>query len=485
MEKTENYTLRYLARIIFEATSPLSIGSGEYNIMTDRLVVTDLNGFPYIPGSTIAGIIKHSMISHFDKNIINKLFGFQLQKHLERKNNEEKDLTATDEYKGLGSRLIFSHANLVGSDGEILEGINLKMTDNEFYERFQFLPIRQHVSISHKGGSITGGKFDEQVVFKGARFCFEIELIGNENDEYVWKKLINQFNTTEFRLGGGTRKGFGVLTVCECKETRINLVEDLNIYLEKTSNLNDPFWNTIESRIIFQKEYDWIRYVLTLTPTDFFLFGSGCGSEDADISYVTEEIIEWKNGRSEFSSKNILIPATSVKGALSHRIAYNFNKANNVFVDKMPTIEELKEKEYFVEFKTINGEDLFQTIVTKGNPAVRSLFGYSAVGDDGKSGNLIISDIYIKESANKKLLNHVAIDRFTGGAMEGALFNEEVIRRKESFELICLVNNNVEQKYMDVLEKTLQELCSCKLPIGGGTMRGHGCFTGTIEISKR
>jgi len=74
----------------------------------------------------------------------------------------------------------------------------------------------------------------------------------------------------------------------------------------------------------------------------------------------------------------------------------------------------------------------------------------------------------------------VAIDRFTGGAMEGALFSEEVVRSKEKFQLTCLVSNGTQQEYLDAFESTLKDVCTGMLPLGGGTMRGHGCFTGTI-----
>ena len=119
-------------------------------------------------------------------------------------------------------------------------------------------------------------------------------------------------------------------------------------------------------------------------------------------------------------------------------------------------------------------------IVTKGNPAVRSLFGYSANNNDGQRGNTIFSDLHLEKPANKKLLNHVAIDRFTGGAMDGALFSEEVVGSKEKFKLTCLVSNDIKREYLDAFESTLKDLCTGMLPIGGGTMRGHGCFTGTI-----
>ena len=53
--KSSHYPYRYEARLIVEADTPLAIGSGEGNMMTDRLVIRDVNGLPFLPGSTISG----------------------------------------------------------------------------------------------------------------------------------------------------------------------------------------------------------------------------------------------------------------------------------------------------------------------------------------------------------------------------------------------------------------------------------------------
>lgn len=463
MENTVKYTHRYLARIIIEAATPLAMGTGEGNVMTDRLIATDVNGLPYIPGTALAGVLRNALTTVDNKNEMNELFGFQ-----------KGD-------KGLGSRLILSSAQLVGFDGKIIDGIQSKITETEFYKDFQNLPIRQHVRISHKGASETGGKFDEQVVYKGTRFCFEMELVGTADDNSVWKEFLAQFSNPGFRIGGGTRKGFGAISISEYQEKVFDLTNELQAYLNKTSDLSDDkFWKEVTSVTPNPGESNWIKYKITLTPDDFFLFGSGFGTENADMNYVTEKVVDWRNGKVEFSEEKVLIPVSSVKGALAHRVAFNYNKANDVFIDKQPTLDALKDRKYIVDIETKKDEDRFQAIVTQGNPAVRSLFGYPAKGDDGQRGNTIFSDVYLKQPANQKLLNHVAIDRFTGGTMEGALFSEEVVGSKETFVLTSLVNNGIQQEYLDAFESSLKDLCKGMLPLGGGTMRGHGCFTGTI-----
>ena len=52
---------RFLAKIIIEAKSPLNIGSGNKGIKSDSLVLRDVNGLPFIPGTTIAGLLRHTL----------------------------------------------------------------------------------------------------------------------------------------------------------------------------------------------------------------------------------------------------------------------------------------------------------------------------------------------------------------------------------------------------------------------------------------
>ena len=55
------YKYRLLSRITLEALSPLVIGSGNKNIKTDSVVAKDVNELPYIPATTLAGLIRHSL----------------------------------------------------------------------------------------------------------------------------------------------------------------------------------------------------------------------------------------------------------------------------------------------------------------------------------------------------------------------------------------------------------------------------------------
>lgn len=465
-----------MARIILEAATPLAIGSGEKDVYTDQLVLTDVNGLPYIPGTALAGVLRNAIELGLGKNTVEKLMGYQ---------DKEND--------GQGSRLIFSHAQMIGYDGNPIDGIVNIDWNNEFYKEFQNLPVRQHVHISHKGAAEDKGKFDEQVVYKGTRFCFEIELVSDGKDTEIWERVLNTFNFPTFRIGGGTRKGFGELTVNDCKSAilDLNIVSDINKYLDKSSCLNDAFWSFESDSKRIVKSDEWVKYELDLQPDNFFLFSSGLESDNAKMIPITEKVVNWnEEGKPQFSQEQILIPASSVKGALTHRVAFHYNKIKNIYADSL-SVEMLKENGYSFDIDS-KAQDEYSKLVdiaTKGNPAVRALFGFSAKGDDGQRGNVLISDIFKGDvnSANTKLLNHVAIDRFTGGAIDGALFNEEVVFGKESiYSLVILVNMKCLEDNLikEAFDKTLTDLCTGMLPLGGGTMRGHGSFIVTTNNVK-
>jgi len=478
----KEYNMRYLARIVVEAATPLALGSGEKNLITDRLIARDISGLPYIPGTSLKGVLSHSVLGEIEKKDApeswKSVFGFQ----------EEKE--------GCGSRLIVSSAYFIGLNDTVFEGITLPDWSKEFYQAYKTLPVRDHVRINDLGAAEKGAKFDEEVVYKGTRFVFELELIGKPDEKVYWETiLLNTLAKNDFRLGGGTRKGFGALKIVSILRRDFDLTnkDDFNDYVEKSSSLSVP----IKKSEKFQPEADnteTITYLLTLKPDDFFLFGAGEGSEVADMIAVTEDVVEWNGNTPKIIKDNLLIPASSVKGAIAHRVAFHFNKKKGLYADlfensAMLVAKALSMKYHLPEkFDSNKKEDVIK-LLTIYNPAVVDLFGFSvAAGDKGfvtltdkAKGKTIISDIH-KSSSKRKILNHVAIDRFTGGAIDGALFTEEVasLQDNDSIELKIVVSNKATNESIECLELALCDIVNGMLPLGGGVMRGNGCFTGEI-----
>jgi CRISPR/Cas system CSM-associated protein Csm3 (group 7 of RAMP superfamily) len=451
----QKYQYRNLARVVIETKTPLAVGSGEKDLITDQIVIRDVNGLPYIPGTAIAGIIRHAM---------------------EDKQKEQADffgLKSIGKKSGKGSEIIFSSAQIVDEDGKVIEGL----TDNKskYLEKFNTLPIRQHVRINGKGVSEEHGKFDGEIVYKGVRFCFEIEVLSKANNDINLQHVLQELSNGTIRLGGGTRIGFGEIEIVECKTKRLDLSksDELNVYIEKTSSLNDAFWDNISNSIPEYHTEGWTMYELKLIPDDFFLFSSGYGDENADIIPVCETYFDWTSGHPEAKENAMLIPGSSIKGAISHRIAFHYNKLKKFFAGN-------PEAKAGVE-----------------NLAVRTLFGYTRKTQDENGrdkeevqrGSVLISDvIQLQTNERNKIFNHVSVDRFTGGAMDGALFSENVMYGNNAMYMLTFKVNNDALQNRDIecsFEQSLFDIAEGILPLGGGINRGLGCFSGEVYKNSK
>src|SRR5271169_2574640 len=154
-----DHPLRYAARVTIEFTTPFIIGAGDPDLFSDAVFVADANGLPALPGSSIAGVLRHELTasinngSSMSKDIIDDLFGFQ-----------EKDA-------GKGSRLRVSWGCIHDSRNIPVEGIaDPARLDGEVLNKARYAMQRDHVCITHKGTAKKQGKFDERSVTAGHRF---------------------------------------------------------------------------------------------------------------------------------------------------------------------------------------------------------------------------------------------------------------------------------------------------------------------------
>ena len=403
-----------------------------------------------ILGTSIAGVLR----KEFDKGLANNIFG-------------DKN----------GSKVFISNALLLDENNQVKEELLLEKT--KFLKLFDNLPIREHTVLNDKG--VSDNKFDEEVVYKGSRFKFSIEMNGDfyrdnvdENIDinlikykymnyhyHKFQDILNLLYLNSFRLGGGSTKGFGSIKVIDIKWDRF----DKDSYKDYSSSLNTSLAQSYKADKITSNSYT--KYTLSLTPEDFFIFGSGFGDEKADNTPVYEKVIDYERG--DVTQKQILIPASSIKGAISHRVAYHYNR-------------------YLLEKNQNNNKNYDYKKTGEDNEAVKILFGHKKEEKDGKElgqkGKILISDCF-ESKAKEKVFDHVAIDRFTGGAIEGALFQEKTITYDDKFTVEILLEKDDEnipyQKAIRAFEDTLKDIKNGMLPLGGMTTKGHGIFSGSVE----
>lgn len=511
------FTHRYKVWLMLEAETPISVGSGREGLTTDRLVARNASGVPYIPGTGLAGALRAALEDVSTNTDWENIWGDKTKKTQE-KNGVKRNVTR-------GSRLIVNSAHLLLDDCiTICEGLVSINEKSQLYRPIMDLPIRDHARLNDRGVAVDKGKFDEQVCFKGTRFVTSLELLGTAEDEKIFETILNQFASPIFRVGGGTRKGFGRLMVVKIYSENYNLEieKERKSYMDTNNDLQLPEGCSWDNQKLKAPENNaYVQYLIELAPRDFFIFGAGYGDDEADDIYKTEKIIEWKDNKGKLSDEQILVPASSVKGALRHRMAFHYNKIKGKFINEDPSntgdwleknMEEIRnmaevpegtmaESEWWDEkireieskqFSLHEKHKESKTDLAAQSEAVNVLFGYAAdyTGDankQGQRGNVIFSDIFLKKNdmdAREKIFDHVRIDRFTGGASDGALFQEKAIYSTNSFKLEIMVHKDALEntEIKDAWQNTLNDLCEGRLPLGGKTTKGHGYFTGIYTI---
>jgi CRISPR/Cas system CSM-associated protein Csm3 (group 7 of RAMP superfamily) len=434
--------IRFLAQITLQAKTPLKVGSGDSDFLSDAPVQKDFNGLPMILGTSIAGVLRDKFRSVL-KEKENEIFGYEEHK---------KD-------KGQSSNLIVSNAMLCDENNKVVEELGF---NSKFLDEYLNLPLRDHAAIDEKGVAKEHSKFDEEVVFKGSRFKFELELLSDRLSHNEWNNIIYAILSEDFRLGGGSTKGFGSFECIKINSRVLNLDDksDLNEYLNKTSSLNSNFkWQEFKKDDDNLYKNSYTKYTLKLKPDDFFIFGSGFGDNEADNTPVYEKVVVWENNRGSFSQEKVLIPASSIKGAIAHRVAYHYNLLNSATIENG------------------NGK------VGEENKAVVEIFGHKKENKDnkelGKKGKILIGDCFINNQPTK-VFDHVSIDRFTGGAIDGALFQEKTVASDDSFVVEILLDKSVDGKELEAFENTLKDISSGMLGLGGMNAKGHGFFSGEV-----
>ncbi|BDD02061.1 RAMP superfamily CRISPR-associated protein [Persicobacter psychrovividus] len=554
-----SYPIKYIARLDIETTSPLKIGTGQQDWISDQPIYRDAFGMPAIPGTSLTGILRSRLTELAGEEKANQLFGHQ------GLGNDE----------GEGSRVILSNASLIGVDNRIMQTAQEYMKNREEIEQVVSMSfIRERVRISDKGSAVDKGKFDEEVLPAGARFRFEICLQGMAEENSDWQSLLNAFYADSFLVGGNTRSGKGQFKVIDAQTASYDLskADDLQAWANYPMDLNQkvdalkPFEPTTES------DPNWEQINLSLKAKDFFSMGAGFGkmyssheirTEDdkpfkVDSIYKKEAKFHYAQGKIDLEQKeSVLIPGTSIKGALRHRAAYHYNKLAGCFANQldqeqlqaalqeefarkkqqyMDELIELIRKEAQVaenrsgmksteypskvnEIRRVAKDEKVEQLLAykkeqiekwlahekgklerkgteENNAGISELFGFSRdlspdekerqrAGEDVKDkrkGTVVIPDVFIDAAQVKEqLFNHVKIDRFRGGAFNGALFNEMVAATEAEIPLKIQWNTTKieDENAKEALRLAIEDLKAGRLPLGGRVNHGHGVFLAT------
>lgn len=454
--------LRYLARVTITLDGPLAVSSGQALDTGGADVVRDANGLPAIPGSSLAGILRHAFEDSLSdlgqdeaEQKANRLFGPPV---------EIED--------GHASRLSVTWAHIHDSKDRPVDGLlspgddrqaDLLLADAREGRR------RDRVRLSHRGAADGRGKFEDWMVAAGHRFTFDLCLRGDEADAPDWRRLLGLLFDPGVRLGGGTRHGRGAFTVERLRGGRLDLrtADDFAVHGTVPSCLSAPF-PLPPLTIPAVTARPGLRVTLRGLRADSpWLPGGGVPEGAESMAPVRERRVVWRDDRGAVEETPVhYLPATGIKGALAHRLAWHYNALTGTFADDI------------VDFAEVTGAK---------NAAVWSLLGFVPLSREerkespGRRGWLVLDDVVLAAPAATQQVEHVSLDRFAGGARNGLLFSErvldpEALRADYTIHVIPPLTGTEEadSDIRKALARTLKDIERGRLALGGGTGRGNG-----------
>jgi CRISPR/Cas system CSM-associated protein Csm3 (group 7 of RAMP superfamily) len=516
MSSTPTRGLRFaLARVTIEFETALTIGTGTGDDLVDSACVVDANGLPTLPATSITGVLRQAYAARHSG-------GVRARGSAERKNPPLK-VEALFGYQlrdaGESSRLEVSWGQVHDSHNK---PVPLRAPAGRFNANDPVLRaieagvVRDHVRINDLGVADDGGKFDELLVPAGTRFTFELLVHQGRADlsaKAELDELVGLLNDPNVRLGGRTRRGYGVFKVVSAEGRHFDLSKssDREAFLKLPREISSPVdkqkVGLVRIEPATKKASSCHR--LMIVPQDHFLFGTGVAVRDEhrtsqkkgeeakahDKVPVTERRISWVGDVGRVTAEEqaeVLVPGSAIKGALKHRALFHArrkagiwatvdpkeNRPFNEASDDMKAVDRhRKPDESDAAVEIIN--EMFGSIKTS-----KDASSESARAGTGMPGRLYISDLYLSpKSAPSAPVQHVSLDRFTQGPMDGLLFSEAPISGGPPLELKMQLEPPRERATpqwraaVDALNAALADLAEGRLALGAGSNKGFGYFS--------
>lgn len=395
---------RYTLTGTLKLVSPLLIRAGVYNNMSndtvDDIVVTYHDGQPFIPGTSLAGVLK-ALVSDFKQNpiLVNKLFG-----DIEQKDSNQSTLQIND--------IPLSNAQIHVRDG---------------------IAVHQYLGVTKKSA-----KYDFEIVDAGAEGDIKIDCIVREHQqsyltdiketlEYIANIIKNGIN-----IGARTLNGLGLVVSENLKLQYYDFhkSDDVIAWLMKQpgQNINIP------ERL--------------MSPETDCIVNMSCHFEDTLlIKSIFEEAWE--------TQAELCIPGSSLKGVLRHH--------SRKILDILGIKNDME-------------DDLFGNSVT--------------IDKESHKGKFKVSEIYLdkfSEDAKQVEQNRIRVDRFTGGVMNGALFQDHPLRntmnRLLTFPLQLTISKCSSEEAGLVL-LLVKDLMTGRITVGANRTIGAGRIKGDAVTIK-
>lgn len=406
------------AKATVVATSPIKLSSGA-DWLSDADVLVDAAGMPFIPGTTLAGVMRHYVAAlHKDegkdgKDFVNSWFGY-----IESGKDE-----------GTESRLHVHDAFPV-SDASI--------------------SLRDGVRLNERKTVDGNGKFDYQVVDADTEFEIRLEAwyadeTQRDGAEDLIRCLFYGIKSGEVKVGGKTSRGFGTLDVRAPQVLGLDLTRDEDrqryVGFDWHTSEFDPLTLDVAPQGLFDpEEIITLELVSPLMIRDY----ATIESSGHDNKLVDARTLRGKGN-------DPVVPGTSWAGAFRHHMerilaAANYDETN----DSGDTAQEF----------------------------LNEVFGCVQKGSRAKVSQIEFSESVVSGSKDLNI-TRTAVDRFTGGAADHMLFTNRVAYGGTT-ELRIRWRSSLEPERKALLKSLLavcvEDLLDGTLAVGGMTAIGYGMF---------
>jgi CRISPR/Cas system CSM-associated protein Csm3 (group 7 of RAMP superfamily) len=480
---TSTRGLRFWQAVItLEARSPLTVGAGAGDDLRDSICVTDANGLPTLPGTSIAGALR----ARWPDSGRDALFGPERGNGDARRSRAWVGWAAPHDARNEPVPYLVPDA----------------LKDDAVLALLRGGTTRDHVRISPFGTADREGKFDETLVPRGARFSFELRIEDPEPGDVV--RMLGLFRDGSLRLGGGTRRGFGLVQAVALRASSFDLAKakDRDEWAKYAAELSLGKRGRLlaaerEAAAPAQPTGAWRAARLDLRAEAGWRVGGRdregweVDGREADLVPVVEPAIAWRDEGGGTRGRRVVqafLPGSSVKGALRHRSAFHLRCLREEWRPADWDIGAEHGKAY-----TDGLEHLFGRAKDKKG---RSEEASDRRAAEDIAGRVYVSDVVVataEESETATLRTgaayqqHVSLDRFTSAPLAGHLFSEAMLY-KTTLTLDVLVDlagpteasapTDLRDE-LRALRRALRDLCKGRLALGAAAARGHGTFTGS------
>lgn len=403
--------------------SPLRVGSGTHE-KTDSDIMLDGRGRPFIPGSSLAGIIRHMAKSiGSESDWMERLFG----------NVDSVNETASS------SRLIVGDAVLPEniSDQDVVIG------------------RRDGVGLNEWGMAKERAKFDFQMVEinENKKFLAILEWTGDDVEEkadieQVLEPVLKQFVDGGLSAGAKTSRGYGKFKV-DIRKKVFNFPEMLGMWLNFSPYDSQAFDDCVQNEGLagdtFEIENE-IKIRVKMT-----------GTFAVRVNTARTELLEDGSLPDSVPLENIrghaVIPGTAWAGVFRHHMHEMLRDCG---------IEEKDSK--MKELDLLFGKDDHEK---------------------NRKSSFVFSETEIEGGQNVSIVRN-AIDRFTASTVTGAFYTSQVHTGGEGVLLISYGKHVISSFFKSLMAACICDLHQGMVTVGGVASVGRGGMTITqIEVNGK